>query len=149
MPDNASWAGGVVLDQGNSILRTDVWRDDDKIFRVTIGSYNKSIKEFDFIQQIVSRPASTWLFSDNSIGLLKTSAKFVALATNRLQESTEGWYKTSQELFKNGSYEESVDALNRAIELDPQNATLWDFKPKPGGDLRPPLTAIAASTTNH
>ena len=128
MPDNASWAGGVVLDQGNSILHTDVWRDDDKIFRVTIGSYNKSIKEFDFIQQIVSRPASTWLFRDNSIGFLKTSAEFVALATNRLQENTEGWYKTSQELFKNGSYEESVNAINRAIELDPQNATLWDFK---------------------
>ncbi|MFZ3147665.1 MAG: tetratricopeptide repeat protein [Methanothrix sp.] len=128
MPDNASWAGGVVLDQGNSILRTDVWRDDDKIFRVTIGSYNKSIKEFDFIQQIVSRPASTWLFRDNSIDFLNTNAEFVALAANRLQENTEGWYKTSQELFKNGSYEESVKALNRAIELDPQNATLWDAK---------------------
>ena len=128
MPDNASWAGGVVLDQGNSILRTDVWQDDDKILRVTIGSYNKYTKKFDFIQQIASRPASTWLFRDNSIGFLKTSAEFAALAANRMQEKTEGWYKKSQELFQNASYEESVEALNRAIELDPQNATLWDAK---------------------
>jgi tetratricopeptide (TPR) repeat protein len=128
MPDNASWAGGVVSDQGNSILRTDVWRDDDKILRVTIGSYNKSTKKFDFIQQIVSRPASTWLFRENSIGFLQTRAEFAALAANRMQEKTDGWYKTSQELFKKASYEESVEALNRAIELDPQNATLWDAK---------------------
>ncbi|MFZ3112809.1 MAG: tetratricopeptide repeat protein [Methanothrix sp.] len=128
MPDNASWAGGVVLDQGNSILRTDVWQDDDKILRVTISSYNKYTKKFDFIQQIASRLASTWLFRDNSIGFLKTSAEFAALAANRMQEKTEGWYKKSQELFQNASYEESVEALNRAIELDPQNATLWDAK---------------------
>jgi tetratricopeptide (TPR) repeat protein len=128
MPDNASWAGGVVSDQGNSILRTDVWRDDDMILRVTIGSYNKSTKKFDFIQQIVSRPTSTWLFRDNSIGFLKTSAEFVALAANRMQEKTDGWYKTSQELFQNASYEESVEALNRAIELDPGNSTLHIHK---------------------
>jgi tetratricopeptide (TPR) repeat protein len=128
MPDNASWAGGSSWDQGNSILRTDIWKDDNCILRVTIGSYNKSIKEYDYIQQIVSRPASTWLFRDNSIGFIKTSVEFVALAANRLKENTNGWYKTSQELFKNASYEESIKALNRAIELDPQNATLWDAK---------------------
>ncbi len=31
--------------------------------------------------------------------------------------------KKSQELFQNASYEESVEALNRAIELDPGNST--------------------------
>jgi superkiller protein 3 len=128
MPDNASWAGGVVSDQGNSILRTDVWQDDDMILRVTIGSYNKSTKKFDFIQQIASRPASTLLFRDNSIGFLKTSAEFAALAANRMQEKTEGWYKKSQELFQNASYEQSVEALNRAIELDPMNEEAWTYK---------------------
>jgi tetratricopeptide (TPR) repeat protein len=128
MPDNATWAGGSSWDQGNSILRTDIWKDDNWILRVTIGSYNKSIKEYDYIQQIAAKPVGTWLFRGNRIYSMKTSAEFMAAATRLQQNVSVGWYKTSQELFKNASYEESVKALNRAIELDPQNATLWDAK---------------------
>jgi len=128
MPDNATWAGGSVLDQGDTILHTDYWVDDNQILRVTIGSHNKSKTDYDFIQQIVSKPVSTWLVRDNSIDSLKTNAEFVAAAT-KLQENISGeLYRKSQDLFRNGSYEESVKTLNRAIELDYRNATLWDTK---------------------
>lgn len=128
MPDNAAYASGSVLDQGDSILRTNTWGNDYRILRVTIGRYNKSTREYDFIQQIVSRPVSTWLQRDNSIDSLKTNAEFVAAAVKLQENISGGWYKTSLELFKNGSYEESVKALNRALELDYRNATLWDAK---------------------
>lgn len=127
MTDNAQQSRSS-LDQGDSILRTNTWCDEDRILRVTIGRYNKSIKEYDFIQQIVSRPVSTWLLRDNSIDSLKTNAEFVAAAVKLQENLSEGWYKASQELFKNGSYEESIKALNSAIELDSRNATLWDAK---------------------
>ncbi len=44
------------------------------------------------------------------------------------EDSSETWYKKSQELYKNGSYEESIETIDRAIELNPGNATLWDAK---------------------
>ncbi len=45
------------------------------------------------------------------------------------QENTaENWYRKCQELNANGSYEEAVKAIDKAIELDSRNATLWDEK---------------------
>jgi len=42
------------------------------------------------------------------------------------QENTaEDWYKKGLELSKKGSHEEAVRAYDKAIEIDPQNATLW------------------------
>jgi tetratricopeptide (TPR) repeat protein len=35
------------------------------------------------------------------------------------------WYETGLELSTNQSYEEAVQALDKAIEIEPQNATLW------------------------
>jgi tetratricopeptide (TPR) repeat protein len=43
-------------------------------------------------------------------------------------ETAERWYQKGQELFENGTYDESVKALTRAIETDPGNATLWAYK---------------------
>lgn len=38
------------------------------------------------------------------------------------------WMKTAGELSLNGSFEEAVLAIDKAIEIEPQNATLWDAK---------------------
>ncbi len=47
-------------------------------------------------------------------------------ASSMAQENTaEGWYKKSQELQRNGSYDEAVKALDKALEIAPSNATLW------------------------
>lgn len=45
------------------------------------------------------------------------------------QENTaDGWMKKGYELMGNGSYEEATKAMQKAVELDPKNATLWDAK---------------------
>lgn len=38
------------------------------------------------------------------------------------------WMKKAGELSMNGSFEEAVSAIDKAIEIEPQNATLWDAK---------------------
>lgn len=35
------------------------------------------------------------------------------------------WIEKGDELFENGSYEEALDALNNATDIDPQNAMAW------------------------
>ena len=37
-------------------------------------------------------------------------------------------YKKAMELYLNGSYEDAISAYNKAIEIDPQNSTLWRSK---------------------
>jgi tetratricopeptide (TPR) repeat protein len=44
------------------------------------------------------------------------------------EKGADDWYKKSLEQYYNGSYEESLLAIDMAIELDPMNATLWSFK---------------------
>ncbi len=44
------------------------------------------------------------------------------------QETAEGWYKKGLELSKKESHEEAVKAYVKAIEIEPQNATLWFAK---------------------
>ena len=47
-------------------------------------------------------------------------------ASAMAQENTaDDWYKKGRDLAKNGSYEEAVIAYNRAIELEPNNATFY------------------------
>jgi tetratricopeptide (TPR) repeat protein len=59
------------------------------------------------------------------------------------QENTaEYWLNEGRELFANGSYEEAVKAYNRAIELEPKNATLYIAKV-------PSLNMLAIITNNQ
>jgi tetratricopeptide (TPR) repeat protein len=56
------------------------------------------------------------------------------------QENTaEGWFKKGSELFRNGSYDDAVKAYDRAIELEPSNATFYISK-VPGLNLLALLT---------
>jgi len=43
-------------------------------------------------------------------------------------KSANYWYEKSLEQYSNGSLEESLQAIDKAIDLDPQNATLWAYK---------------------
>jgi hypothetical protein len=40
------------------------------------------------------------------------------------EDTADYWYKESGELFVNGSSEESVRALDKALQIDPENATI-------------------------
>ncbi|MDD4448052.1 MAG: tetratricopeptide repeat protein [Methanothrix sp.] len=44
------------------------------------------------------------------------------------EKSADYWYEKSLELYNNGSLEESLHAIDKAIKIDPQNATLWAHK---------------------
>jgi len=44
------------------------------------------------------------------------------------KESANYWYDKSVEQYNNGSLEESLQSVDKAIELDPENATLWAYK---------------------
>ncbi len=44
------------------------------------------------------------------------------------EKSANYWYEKSLELYNNGSLEESLQAVDKAIEFEPQNATLWAYK---------------------
>lgn len=59
------------------------------------------------------------------------------------QEMTaDDWYKKGRDLAKNGSYEEAVFAYNRAIELEPNNATFYTA-------IVPNLNMLALTTNNQ
>ncbi len=72
-------------------------------------------------------------------GLLKSGAgarsalALIAMAalcscTLAQEMTSEDWYKKGLELSKKGSYEEAVKAYDKAIEIEPQNATFWFAK---------------------
>jgi tetratricopeptide (TPR) repeat protein len=64
-------------------------------------------------------------------------------ASSLAQENTaEDWYKKGRDLAKNGSYEEAVFAYNRAIELEPNNATFYTA-------IVPNLNMLALTTNNQ
>ncbi len=44
------------------------------------------------------------------------------------EETAEAWFKKGADLFRNQSYEEAIDAMDKVIEADPQNETAWDVK---------------------
>ncbi|HOV52211.1 MAG TPA: tetratricopeptide repeat protein, partial [Methanothrix sp.] len=73
-----------------------------------------------------------------SIGLLAALC-ICAAAQN---ETAEDWYKKGRDLGRNGSYEEAVFAYNRAIELEPNNATFYTA-------IVPNLNMLAFTTNNQ
>ncbi|RQW78448.1 MAG: tetratricopeptide repeat protein, partial [Methanothrix sp.] len=45
------------------------------------------------------------------------------------QENTaKAWFKRGSELFKDQSYDEAIEAMDKVIEIDPKNETAWDVK---------------------
>jgi len=147
MPDNATWAGGSVFDQGNYTFHVDFWSDDDRILRVSIGHYNKSIKDYDFIEQVLPTPIGNWLVRDNGIEMLKmrawplwASGSIMQVNLTRKENTSELWFRTGQEqdvkywyekgqkLDANQSYEDAVQAYENAIKLDPQNSEFLERK---------------------
>jgi len=57
-------------------------------------------------------------------------------------ETADEWYKKGRDLDRNGSYEEAVKAYDKAIELEPSNATFYISKV-------PGLNMLAILTNNQ
>ena len=73
-----------------------------------------------------------------SIGLLVV----LCICAVAQDETADDWYKKGRDLDRNGSYEEAVEAYERAIELEPGNATLHMAKV-------PSLNMLAIITNNQ
>ncbi len=41
------------------------------------------------------------------------------------ENSAEGWYQKGYQLLSNGYYEEALQAYDKSLEIDPENATAW------------------------
>ena len=75
--------------------------------------------------------------------MLAMLALMVLCVCATAQEKTvDDWYKKAMELYINGSYEEAIEAYDRAIELEPDNATLYIAKV-------PILNMLAIITNNQ
>lgn len=73
-----------------------------------------------------------------SIGLLA----MLCICAAEQDETAGDWYKKGLDLDRNGSYEEAIKAYNRAIELEPDNATFYTA-------LVPNLNMLAFTTNNQ
>lgn len=62
-----------------------------------------------------------------ALAMLALAALFAG-AVAEDEKSADDWFKKSLELDNNGSREESLQAIDKAIELDSRNSTLWAFK---------------------
>lgn len=44
------------------------------------------------------------------------------------EDTADYWVRMSEELFVNGSYDESVQAMDKALQIEPEDANLWQTK---------------------
>ncbi len=67
---------------------------------------------------------SAWIGIALVLSVLSTLC-FAAMA----QEMTaDDWFKKGQDLWASGSLEETAKALDKAVEINPSNATIWGFR---------------------
>ncbi len=69
------------------------------------------------------RSTEIWSWTKAALALAVLSALCMASAAQ--ENSAEILYQRGQELMENGSYFESIAAFDRAIEIDPENASIW------------------------
>ena len=61
-----------------------------------------------------------------ALGMIALAA--LCSCTLAQEKTAEDWIERGEELLFNGSLEESVEAFNKAIEVDPQNGEAWRYK---------------------
>lgn len=142
--DEAAEAFGKSLDASEIVLEKDnksayEWFWKGEALR-GLGRYQEALEAYDRSLEIGPEKAiSAWRgkgFVLKSLG--RDSEADVAFAkANELgyadtiiaQDNTaDSWYRKSQELFNNVSLDESVQALDEALQMDPGNVTLWQTK---------------------
>jgi|GEM_PF-335796 len=99
------------------------------------GKYDEAVIAYDnAIENYPSEPmgAQTWHKKGIALQALgRTSdadaafAKAKELGYQTQEDSVDYWLKRGQELYDNGSYEESTQAYEKAISLDPNNSSAW------------------------
>ncbi len=57
--------------------------------------------------------------------LILASLSMMCLAATAQENTAESWYQTGQELMEDESYEDALIAFDKAIKIDPENASIW------------------------
>ena len=146
----------------NIYIITNAWFNEGRILRVTSGWYNESSRAYENIHQIDSSFTVAWQSKGRAVtpqgkslgekndALMGLSLNWAMYGFTRPKspgndtnvKEAEDWHKKGLELEGNGSYEEAIEAYNRAIELEPHNATFYIAKV-------PSLNMLAIITNNQ
>ncbi len=59
------------------------------------------------------------------IALVLAVISALCLASTAQENTAESWYKKGQELMEDEAYEDALIAFDKAIEIDPENASIW------------------------
>jgi len=106
----------------------------------SIGRYDEAVKAYDKALELIPQPGLLSAYSWHGKGLAlkalgrssEADASFAkakeleALTVTVVQENTAGyWLEKGNELSANGFNEQAVKAFDKAISLDPKNASTW------------------------
>jgi tetratricopeptide (TPR) repeat protein len=72
--------------------------------------------------------AGLWTAVNVALSIFLLGVLFVGPVASEEDQGRDYWYEKSLELYNNGSLEDSLQAVDKAIDLDPKNATLWAHK---------------------
>ncbi len=137
---NSWWGDGTTVTNS-------AWFYNGQILRVSSGWYNQSSHAYENVLQINSNLVVAWqskgwiitpqgrtlrsLGKHNEI-LTMSGPNWASYYFPSSNESSrmwvDYWMNRAGELSRTGSFQESVAAIDKAIEIEPQNATLWDAK---------------------
>lgn len=97
-----------------------------------LTTYEKAIEmDLTFPRLWYSKGLALWALDRNSEAeeaFAKANDLGYADTIIAQDNTADSWYRKSQELFNNVSLDESVQALDEALQMDPGNATLWQTK---------------------
>ena len=137
---NSWWGDGTTVTNS-------AWFYNGQILRVSSGWYNQSSHAYENVLQINSNLVAAWqskgwiitpqgrtlrsLGRHNEIPAMSGPnwASYYFPSSNESSRMwVDYWMNRAGELSRTGSFQESVAAIDKAIEIEPQNATLWDVK---------------------
>jgi tetratricopeptide (TPR) repeat protein/endonuclease/exonuclease/phosphatase family metal-dependent hydrolase len=96
------------------------------------GKYNDAVKLYDEAIRLNTNYTEAWGNKGNALKLLgrtaEAEAAFAKASAMGQENPAKDWFKMSQDLYENGTYNESLEAANESIKLDPNYAPPWYIK---------------------
>jgi tetratricopeptide (TPR) repeat protein len=95
-----------------------------------LGSYEESLIYYDKSLSINSKDAGIWKDKAKSLYYLEEydSALYAINRSLDLNFTSNAWHWKGGILMKSGRYQEAIDSLEKALNTDPLNPSLWELK---------------------